>query len=160
MRSLCALGLAVCVAACASAPNLEQAIAVHNTMRQVVLDADQAFAAVYSTIEPAVAAETPNDAAAYDKAIAPYKTVLSALTAAKQAENTLYLALSQWQVGKLDAGLVKAAYACAADAMRALSNASGSLPAGGALYAASFATQAGLREFADGASCVLPEAGK
>jgi hypothetical protein len=160
MRSLCALGLAVCVAACASAPNLEQAIAVHNILRQIVLDSDQAFAAVYSTVEPAVASETHGDGAAYDRAIAPYKVVLQALTLSKQAENTLYMALVQWQSGMMDPSAVKAAYACSADAMRALSTAAGAMPAGGALYAQAFAIQAELRAMADGAVCAPPGAGK
>lgn len=159
MRVLCALCLAVC-AACASAPNLEQAVAVHNTMRQVILDSDQAFAAVYSTVEPAIAAETHGDDVAYNKAIAPYQALLSALALAKKAENTLHLALSQWQAGKLDDGLVRAAYACAADAAQTLSNAAGVMPSGGALYATSVALQVELRSLAAGAACVVPGAGK
>lgn len=152
MRHILLLAMLL-TAACATGAELQHAVSVHNVFRQVVLDADRAYAPVYAEAQHVADTEFPDDEAAYGKAMQPYDGVLNALVVAKQAEQAVHLGLEQWQAAADKRGVLDETYACAADAVDRLTLALGQVPKGTLLYAATFAVSAQLRALADGAAC-------
>lgn len=134
-------------------PAYQQAVDVHNVFRQVVIDADQAYAPFYKQAMASADIAYPDDTAAYQAQLLPYTDMRVGLTLAKQAEQEIFVMLSQWKATADGAGVLPQTFACAADAVSKLTFAAGKLPGGSPFYAALFAVGVQLRSMAGSTSC-------
>lgn len=153
MRAVLAFVLAAAAIGCATGPEYQQAVSVHNVFRQVVLDGDAAYAPIYASAQHAADVDFPNDSQSYGKAMQVYDGVLNALVVAKQTEQAMRVALEQWEATAEKHGVLDVTYACAADAVDRLALALGQLPKGSPFYAAAFAVGAQLRALGGSSTC-------
>ena len=153
MRFLILATLAVTSACASGSVSHDDAVTMHNVLRQVIIDADAAYAPVLAEALAKADAVNPGDDLNYESAVAPWKAVTAALTAAKIVEQAMRLSLVQWTAAAAGSGVEPETFACAAGAMTRLANAFGQLPAGSALYSAAFVVSAQLRSMADGSTC-------
>lgn len=146
MRIL-ALTLVAAISGCGHV-SLNQAIVGHNVFRQMLLDASDAYSAVYIAISSQTAP------AEYDKKMKPYDDVGYALRAAQQAEVTLNVVLAQCvSANDETCDGARIGFACAASALDLLSTSYGQIRGGASLYAATAIAKAQLTELASGATC-------
>lgn len=157
MRWVMVMLLAAASTACASGPSLQQATSLHNTYKHLVQDADGFVAPLFDNAERVIASTYRNDDAAYARAMEPFNQALNALGVAKRGEQLLQLAISQWQAGLDDGGMVKEVAACGAQSVGALAPQLASLPGGAVWYGAVGFLADQLERLADGRPCATPE---
>jgi hypothetical protein len=154
MRTLTVLiALATSACATASAPSYEQAVTLHNVLREAVVDVDHAFLPVYQQELAKADAANQSDDAAFNKAIAPYKAAAEALTGAKKIEQALHLVIAQWSA--TGSGPLAETLACAADALTVLAVAMEKLPSAKIADAAVIAASTELHAMAQDAACTV-----
>ena len=138
---------------CASGPPIDQAITVHNVFRQVLLDFDAELAPLIRDADAQAMQTADGDMKVYAAAMQPWQDAVQSLGVARQAEQAIHLGLQQWAATGEDGKVLRETYACAANAVQAVTEKFGVLPKGRVLYAASFAIAAQLRAQAAGAEC-------
>lgn len=140
--------------ACASGPSLQQAVTLHNTVRHIVLAADDAYTPIYDAAYQVAALAHPDDDLALHVALKPYDAVVDSLTAAKLLEQSLHLAVDQWTQGLDDGTMTREAAACSSVALAALAAHSAEIPTVGQyIYGACQALSFQLQQFASGTAC-------
>jgi hypothetical protein len=143
---------------CASGPQLQQAIVLHNVTKHVVQAADEAFTPVYARAEAVADAKFPSDTVAYNKEMAELNDTLNALVAAKLIEQALHLAIEQWQSALDDGGMTREVAECADQELMVLGQKLAAVPGGTYLYAATTVLAGQLALLASGASCTVSAA--
>jgi hypothetical protein len=147
----------VALTACASSPSLPtlaQAITLHNTTRHIVMAADEAYTPIYGAAYDEASRVHPDDDAALHEALRPYDAMVEALSQAKLLEQSLYLAVDQWQQGLDDGTMTREAAACSGSGLEALAAHAAEIPSVGPyIYAAVQTLAFQLTRLADGAAC-------
>jgi hypothetical protein len=150
---LAMIGLTFAGSSCASAPPIDQAITIHNVFRTVLLDFDAEFVPLIRDADAQAMQMASGDLKVYAAAMQPWQDAVTALSAARKAEQAIHLGLQQWAATGKDGEVLRETYACAANAVQQVSEKFGVLPKGRLLYAASYAIAAQLRAQAAGVEC-------
>lgn len=153
MRRVMLMLLATAATACASGPSLQSAVDLHNTYKHIVETADSFVAPLYDNAERVAGATFRDDEPAYMRAMQPYAAALNAMQVARQGEQLMQLAVSQWQAGADDGGMTKEVAACVAMALEDLAPKLAALPGGELWLGATGVLAMQIAKLAQGAAC-------
>lgn len=147
------------VSACASAPSLQSATALHNQTKHALESVDYVWSPIYLTAATRASEVTEGDDKAYQEATAPYDHINELINHARQFEQVFQLAVSQWKLHADDGGMLREVAPCGVEAMNALGDALLAIPgAGSPLYALTKVLARELAGLAPGGECKQPTA--
>jgi hypothetical protein len=145
------------VSACASGPSLQSAISLHNQYKHALEGVDTQWTPVRLNAAARASELAGDNDKAYQDANAPFDHINELINHARQFEQIMQLAISQWQIHADDGGMLREVAPCGVEAMNELGDALLAIPTvGPALYPLSKVLARELSELAPGGECKRP----